>query len=133
MLLRLLQAAVLAWCIFVAGGGARRAWCILRRASKGLTGTSADALQEQEAHVLLRLALAVVAECEAELLQLHDFEDIITHLKVRTPRALVPTPTLCPKCRLRPAVTGMPHICAAKLHNCRAIRAILIAQSLLPA
>lgn len=40
-------------------------------------------LQEQRSHVLLRVALAVVAECEADILQLHDFEDIITFLKVR--------------------------------------------------
>ena len=40
-------------------------------------------LQEQRPHVLLRVALAVVAECEADILQLHDFEDIITFLKVR--------------------------------------------------
>ncbi len=39
-------------------------------------------LQEQRPHVLLRVALAVVAECEADILQLHDFEDIITFLKV---------------------------------------------------
>jgi hypothetical protein len=36
--------------------------------------------------VLLRLALAVVAECEADLLQLADFEDIITFLKVEPVR-----------------------------------------------
>lgn len=41
-------------------------------------------LQEQRPHVLLRVALAVVAECEADILQLHDFEDIITFLKVCT-------------------------------------------------
>lgn len=39
-------------------------------------------LQEQRAHVLLRVALAIVAEVEAEILELHDFEDIITYLKV---------------------------------------------------
>jgi len=39
-------------------------------------------LQEQRAHVLLRTGLAIVAECEADLLQLDDFEDIITFLKV---------------------------------------------------
>ena len=38
-------------------------------------------LQEQQPHVLLRVALAVVAECEADILELHDFEDIITFLK----------------------------------------------------
>lgn len=42
-------------------------------------------LQEQRPHVLLRVALAVVAECEADILQLHDFEDIITFLKVLYP------------------------------------------------
>lgn len=30
----------------------------------------------------MQTALAVVAQCETELLQLDDFEDIITHLKV---------------------------------------------------
>ena len=44
-------------------------------------------LQEQRPHVLLRVALAVVAECEADILQLHDCEDIITFLKV-CPRLL---------------------------------------------
>lgn len=39
-------------------------------------------LQEAQPHVLLRVALAVVAECEADILELHDFEDIITFLKV---------------------------------------------------
>ncbi len=53
-------------------------------------------MQEQQAHVLLRLALAVVAEVEAELLQLHDFEDIITHLKVSTHEALLPAPNPVP-------------------------------------
>lgn len=41
-------------------------------------------LQEQRPHVLLRAALAVVAECEPDILQLDDFEDIITFLKVAT-------------------------------------------------
>ena len=41
-------------------------------------------LQEQRPHVLLRVALAVLAEVEADILQLHDFEDIITFIKVRT-------------------------------------------------
>ena len=41
-------------------------------------------LQEQRPHVLLRIALAVVAECEPDILQLDDFEDIITFLKVAT-------------------------------------------------
>ena len=41
-------------------------------------------LQEQRPHVLLRVALAVVAECEPDILQLHDFEDIITFIKVRS-------------------------------------------------
>jgi len=40
-------------------------------------------LQEQRPHVLLRIALAVVAECEPDILQLHDFEDIITFIKAR--------------------------------------------------
>ena len=31
----------------------------------------------------LQTALAVVAQCETELLQLDDFEDLITHLKVQ--------------------------------------------------
>jgi hypothetical protein len=42
-------------------------------------------LQEQRSHVLLRIALAIVAECEADLLELDDFEDIITFLKVVPP------------------------------------------------
>lgn len=32
--------------------------------------------------ILLQTALAVVAECEKQLLELQDFEDILTHLKV---------------------------------------------------
>ncbi len=39
-------------------------------------------LQEQRSHVLLRIALAIVSECEADLLEMDDFEDIITFLKV---------------------------------------------------
>ena len=51
-------------------------------------------LQEAQPHVLLRVALAVVAECEADILQLHDFEDIITFLKVR-PVNLMPLAAAC--------------------------------------
>lgn len=38
-------------------------------------------LLEQRTHVLLRTALAVMADCEARLLELHDFEELITYLK----------------------------------------------------
>lgn len=41
-------------------------------------------LLEQRTHVLLRTALAVMADCEARLLELHDFEELITYLKVLT-------------------------------------------------
>lgn len=37
-------------------------------------------------------ALAVVAQCEAELLQLDDFEDLITHLKACWPHRTCGTP-----------------------------------------
>lgn len=39
-------------------------------------------LTEHSSNVLMRAALAVLAECEDDLLQLHDFEDLITYLKV---------------------------------------------------
>ena len=39
-------------------------------------------LTEARTHVLLRVALAVMADCEAELLALGDFEAVIGHLKV---------------------------------------------------
>ena len=39
-------------------------------------------LLERRTHILLRAALAVLADCEADLLQLHDFEELITYLKV---------------------------------------------------
>lgn len=39
-------------------------------------------LTEHSPNVLMRAALAVLAECEEDLLQLHDFEDLITYLKV---------------------------------------------------
>lgn len=45
--------------------------------------------------MLLRLALALVAECEADLLQLADFEDVITFLKARAHAAYLGTPTGC--------------------------------------
>ena len=40
-------------------------------------------LTENSSSVLMRAALAVLAECEDDLLQLHDFEDLITYLKVQ--------------------------------------------------
>ena len=39
-------------------------------------------LTEHSSNILMRAALAVLAECEDDLLQLHDFEDLITYLKV---------------------------------------------------
>jgi hypothetical protein len=42
----------------------------------------------------LQTALAVVAQCETELLQLDDFEDIITHLKVQLTLLLHCSPRL---------------------------------------
>ena len=39
-------------------------------------------LTEHSPNTMLRAALAVLAECEDDLLQLHDFEDLITYLKV---------------------------------------------------
>ncbi|KAL3137366.1 regulation of vesicle fusion [Trebouxia sp. C0010 RCD-2024] len=39
-------------------------------------------LTEHSPNIMLRVALAVLAECEDDLLQLHDFEDLITYLKV---------------------------------------------------
>ena len=39
-------------------------------------------LTEHSPNIMLRAALAVLAECEDDLLQLHDFEDLITYLKV---------------------------------------------------
>lgn len=44
-------------------------------------------------HVMLRVGLAVIKACEPALMQLFDFEDLVTHLKVRLPcpaRALYP-------------------------------------------
>ena len=41
-------------------------------------------LLERRTHPLLRTALAVMAEVEAELLELADFEALIGHLKVRS-------------------------------------------------
>lgn len=40
-------------------------------------------LAEHQGGMLMRVALAVMAECEAEIVELDDFEDIITHLKAR--------------------------------------------------
>lgn len=39
-------------------------------------------LTEHSPNILMRAALAVLQECEEELLQRHDFEDLITYLKV---------------------------------------------------
>ena len=41
-------------------------------------------LTENCPDIMLRTALVVLAECQQDLLQLADFEDIITFLKVRT-------------------------------------------------
>ncbi|KAK9806524.1 hypothetical protein WJX73_006950 [Symbiochloris irregularis] len=38
-------------------------------------------LLERRTHILLRAALAVLGDCEAKLLELHDFEELITFLK----------------------------------------------------
>lgn len=46
-------------------------------------------LTEHSPNIMLRAALAVLAECEDDLLQLHDFEDLITYLKV-TSRPVLP-------------------------------------------
>ena len=40
-------------------------------------------LTEHSPNIMMRTALAVLAECEEDLLKLHDFEDLITYLKVR--------------------------------------------------
>jgi hypothetical protein len=61
-------------------------------------------LQERRAHVLLRVALAIVAECEADILDLHDFEDIITYLKVGNWAA-------CVDCHLPHAPASSTDIC----------------------
>lgn len=39
-------------------------------------------LLERRTHILLRAALAVLGDCEAKLLELNDFEELITFLKV---------------------------------------------------
>ena len=38
-------------------------------------------LTEHSPNILMRAALAVLAECEEDLLQLQDFEELITYLK----------------------------------------------------
>ncbi|KAK9818215.1 hypothetical protein WJX72_008962 [[Myrmecia] bisecta] len=43
-------------------------------------------LIENRAHILLRAALAVLAECDADLMALHDFEDLITYVKIEPVR-----------------------------------------------
>ena len=52
-------------------------------------------LLERRTYVLLRTALAVMADVEAELLELHDFEALIGHLKVRSRRAQVAPKPSC--------------------------------------
>ena len=39
-------------------------------------------LLEQRTHILLRAALAVLSDCENDLMKLDDFEELITYLKV---------------------------------------------------
>ena len=45
-------------------------------------------LTEHSSNIMLRAALAVLAECAADLLQLHDFEALIPYLKVRPGAAI---------------------------------------------
>ena len=87
-------------------------------------------LTERRTHILLRTALAVMAETEAELLELDDFEALIGHLKVcrwlaystvldtgpRTALAVVAEQEL--SCRSASALGGghWPH--RALLHHC---------------
>ena len=39
-------------------------------------------LTENCGHAMLRVGLAVIKACSSALLELHDFEDLVTHLKV---------------------------------------------------
>lgn len=58
-------------------------------------------LTEHSPNILMRAALAVLQECEEELLQLHDFEDLITYLKVCVPmllQQLLVTKSACSLC-----------------------------------
>lgn len=41
-------------------------------------------LTENCGHAMLRVGLAVIKACSGALLELHDFEDLVTHLKVLT-------------------------------------------------
>ena len=52
-------------------------------------------LLEQRTHILLRTALAVLSDCEPSLMELHDFEELITYLKVCGP------PASCSACTTR--------------------------------
>lgn len=40
-------------------------------------------LTENCGHAMLRVGLAVIKACSAALMELHDFEDLVTHLKVQ--------------------------------------------------
>lgn len=62
-------------CVLCAGAGLGRSpVCCLRE--------SPPVLQDNDDHILIRVALAVMEELQEELLTLHNFEAIITHLKV---------------------------------------------------
>lgn len=52
-------------------------------------------LTEHSPNIMLRVALAVLAECEDDLLQLHDFEDLITYLKVQPDAGTCAHPLAC--------------------------------------
>lgn len=57
--------------------------CDARGSRRGVWGRCGGGRGAQgTSDILLQTALAVVAECEKQLLELQDFEDILTHLKV---------------------------------------------------
>ena len=65
--------------------------------------------------ILMQTALAVVAECEKDLLALEDFEDILTFLKAHPP----PHPPRSASCRparllARPPLRADTHLCLKK-------------------
>ena len=74
-------------------------------------------LTEHSPNIMLRAALAVLAECEDDLLQLHDFEDLITYLKVLT------RPASCTSWLYLPSLCGILCMClglgAAKQSICQ--------------
>jgi Rab-GTPase-TBC domain len=92
--------------------------------SKDCQGQNGDVLRSCSCGDL-QTALAVVAQCETELLQLDDFEDIITHLKVRSTLARHISPQLLhtkldsPICtgQMQPLYGHGPYLlCSAVMH-----------------